>query len=259
VLENEPVSTGSEAADRYIAEGYDGVIGMSSKLAAIVCCRLLQMQKAFGVQGHVGEIGAFEGRFLIALAHALAPGEMALGMDHFQWPDAGVEARFEANCSRHGIGPDRRITWKVDVATLRPEALLARLPGEGEARKLRLLHIDGDHATTSLAHDLELGAAVMQPGGLLVLDDMLHPGYPLLMSVVQDFMRRRPEWVPLCLIDRESIFAATKLVLCRRDWFERYEAAMLEPFKAITWPMGATFEPHWCLVLSRDTRLAAIG
>jgi hypothetical protein len=24
------------------------------------------------------------------------------------------------------------------------------------------------------------------------------------------------------------------------------------------WPMGATFEPHWCLVLSLDTRLPAL-
>jgi hypothetical protein len=64
--------------------------------------------------------------------------------------------------------------------------------------------------------------------------------------------------VPLCIIDRESIVAATKFALCRREWFKRYEDVMLEAFKAQIWPLGADFEPHWCLVLSQDTRLADI-
>jgi len=52
--------------------------------------------------------------------------------------------------------------------------------------------------------------------------------------------------------------AATKFVLCQADWFKRYEAGLLEAYRANVWPLGADFEPHWCLVLSLDTRLAAI-
>ena len=52
--------------------------------------------------------------------------------------------------------------------------------------------------------------------------------------------------------------AATKFVLCRTDWFKRYEERLLEAYKDNVWPLGADFEPHWCLVLSLDTRLAAI-
>ena len=40
--------------------------------------------------------------------------------------------------------------------------------------------------------------------------------------------------------------------------FKRYEERMLEIFKSNVWPLGADFEPHWCLVLGLDTRLAAI-
>ena len=54
------------------------------------------------------------------------------------------------------------------------------------------------------------------------------------------------------------ITAATKFVLCQKDWFKRYEEVMLAAFKDQIWPMGADFEPHWCLVLSLDTSLAAI-
>ena len=67
-----------------------------------------------------------------------------------------------------------------------------------------------------------------------------------------------PDIVPLCVIDRETIVGATKFVLCQRAWFERYQTRMLEIFEAQLWPLGADFEPHWCLVLSQDTRLAEI-
>ena len=97
-------------------------------------------------------------------------------------------------------------------------------------------------------------------GGLIVLDDMLHPGYPTLVVAVLDYLQRHPEMTVLSVIDRESVTAAAKFVLCEQDWFKRYEAVLLEDYKANIWPMGATFEganfePHWCLVLSLDTEL----
>ena len=84
------------------------------------------------------------------------------------------------------------------------------------------------------------------------------PGYPTLMVAVQHWLETNPDWCPLAVLDRETIVAATKFVLCRRDMFKRYEARMLEVFKDNVWPLGADFEPHWCLVLGLDTRLAAI-
>jgi hypothetical protein len=59
----------------------------------------------------------------------------------------------------------------------------------------------------------------------------------------------------LCIIDRETVVAASKFVLCRAEWFKRYEEQVMVSFRDSIWPMGADFEPHWCLVLSRDTAL----
>jgi len=248
------VTSGIAAADRYIAHGYDSVVGMSSRFAAGICATLMRIQTNLGVNGHVAEIGAFEGRFFIALAHCLKAGEKALGMDLFTWPNPQVKDRFEANCSRHGVPAEKRITWAVNSNETMPDELRGKLGGGG----VRFFHIDGEHSRAALAKDLELATAVIEPGGLIVLDDMLHPGYPTLMVTVQQFLERHPEMTVLCIIDRETIVAATKFVLCRTDWFKRYEGVMLEQFKPWIWPLGADFEPHWCLVLSRDTRLAAI-
>jgi predicted O-methyltransferase YrrM len=248
-----PMTT-APAADAYLADGYGRVVGMSSRFAAGVCGRLLALQNEFGVTGHFAEIGAFEGRFLIAMAHCLAPGEKALGMDIFEWPNPEVLQRFEANCRRHGLGPDRVIPWKIDSGTTTASAVLAKLDGG----PIRMFHVDGEHSRSALAKDLELATEATSEGGLIVLDDMLHPGYPTLMVTVQTYLERHPEMTVLCIIDRETIVAATKFVLCRKDWFKRYEDRMLEVFKPWIWPLGADFEPHWCLVLSLDTELAAI-
>jgi predicted O-methyltransferase YrrM len=248
------VRSGIAAVDRYLDEGYATVVGMSSRFAAAICCALMRLQSERGVTGPVAEIGTFEGRFFIALAHALQPGETALGIDLFNWPNPQVIDRFEANCARHGVPADRRITWKADSRSMAPHEMLAKLGGQ----RVRLFHVDGEHSRAALARDLELATAVLAPEGVIVLDDMLHPGYPTLMVAVQDYLERHSEMCVLAIIDRETIVAATKFVLCRRDWFERYEAGLLETFKDNVWPLGADFEPHWCLVLSLDTRLAAI-
>lgn len=246
--------SGHPAVEAYLTAGYDRVVGMSSRFAAAICARLLRLQTENGVAGPIAEIGAFEGRFFIALAHALEPGEIALGIDIFEWPNPGVKDRFEANCLKHGIAPERRVTIKADAGAMSPAELIGHAGGE----KLRFIHIDGEHSRAALSKDLALATACLAEGGLIVLDDMLHPGYPTLMVAVQDYLAANPDIVPLCIIDRETIVGATKFVLCQRDWFERYQAVMLTIFKEQIWPLGADFEPHWCLVLSLDTRLAEI-
>lgn len=247
-------SPGHPNVAAYLADGYDSVVGMSSRFAAATCARLLRLQSEEGVAGPIAEIGAFEGRFFIALAHALEPAEIALGIDIFSWPNEQVKDRFEANCLKHGIGPERRVTVKGDSGAMSPTDLIGHAGGQ----RLRLVHIDGEHSRKALAKDLVLATACLAEGGLIVLDDMLHPGYPTLMVAVQEYLEANPDIVPLCIIDRETIVGATKFVLCQRAWFERYQVRMLEIFKDQIWPLGADFEPHWCLVLSQDTRLAEI-
>jgi hypothetical protein len=248
------VGSGIPAVDAYLDDGYDKVIGMSSRFAAAICCGLLRIQSELGVKGPVAEVGAFEGRFFIAMAKALGEGERALGIDVFEWPNAQVIDRFEANCVRHGVPLEKRLTWKADSNKMTPAELLAKVGGT----KVRLIHVDGEHSQAALTKDLDLATAVIGDGGVIVLDDMLHPGYPTLMVAVQAYLDRHAEMTVLCIIDRESIFAATKFILCQKAWFKKYEAGLLEAYRDNVWPMGANFEPHWCLVLSLDTRLAPL-
>ena len=63
---------------------------MSSRFAATICGHIIRRQSELGITGHFAEIGTFEGRFFIAMALGLAPGERALGIDTFNWPNDGL-------------------------------------------------------------------------------------------------------------------------------------------------------------------------
>ena len=62
-------------------------------------------------------------------------------------PIRGVKDRFEANCLKHGIAPERRRTIKGDAGAMAPADLLE---AHAAARRLRFIHIDGEHSRAAL-------------------------------------------------------------------------------------------------------------
>ncbi len=248
-----PIASGHPAVDRYLAEGYTEVPGMSSRFSAAICGHLLHRQSGLGIGGDVAEIGTFEGRFFIALALGLAEGEHAYGLDTFEWPDAGVLQRFRANCGRHGLASDRFSAVQRDsrdVADLRP--LLGAAP-------VRFFHIDGDHGFDSLAHDLKLAHEVLHAAGIICIDDMLHPEFPFLAVAVHDYLRAHSEMRLFCVIDREDIVAAAKFLICREDAVRLYEADLMASFRNVQYIMGGDALGHHCVVLTPQPKLAAIA
>src|SRR5262245_16855206 len=123
------IVSGHAAIDRYLADGYERVRGMSSRFAAAISGHVIRRQTELGIAGDIVEIGTFEGRFFIALALGLGPNESALGIDTFHWPDDGVLARLSDNCATHGLAPDRYSAWKADSRALTADALRERLTG----------------------------------------------------------------------------------------------------------------------------------
>ena len=247
-------NSGIATVDHYLEHGYDSVRGMSSRFSAAICAWLLEHQRKHGVRGPIAEIGTFEGRYFIALALALADDEKALGIDTFDWPNDRVEALFASHCAKHGVPSERVISWKSDSRSITPDALRAKL-GQGP---VRFFHIDGEHSPEALGHDLALATAVMHPQGLLCLDDMLHPGYPFLVTAVQRYLEANPDMRLMCVIDREDIVAAAKFLLCRIEAVPLYENALMERFKRQHFVLGGDALGHFCVVLTPAPRLAEV-
>lgn len=249
------IASGHPAIDRYLACHYETVRGMSSRFAAAICGHLILRQTEHGVGGDLAEIGTFEGRFFIAMALGLAAGERALGIDRFDWPDADIERRFHANCAAHGVERDRYISWKADSRTVTPEALREKLGG----RPVRFVHIDSHHSRDCLTSDLELVTPLLHRDGVICLDDMLHPGYPMVVSAVLDYFTRHAQMRLLCVIDREDIVAAPKFLICHEDARAFYEKDLLQAFSRFHFVLNADMETYFALVLTPHPRLAEVG
>jgi hypothetical protein len=249
--------SGNETVDRYIAEGYDSVRGMSSRFAATICAHVIRRQSEFGIKGHIAEIGTFEGRFFIAMALGLADGEHALGIDTFNWPNEGLLDLFHSHCARLGLPRERYTAIKTNVRDLGVEDIQEALGGRA-TDKVRFWHLDGDHARDQLILDLDLALATLHPQGIICLDDMLHPGYPLLVVAVHEWLERHPDWRVLAVIDREDIVAAAKFLLCHKDVVPLFEQDLMDTFKAQHWVLGSEWERYFCVVLTPKPRIAEV-
>ena len=123
---------------------------------------------------------------------------------------------------------------------------------------MRFWHLDGDHSRAQLLADLALAEATLHPQGIICLDDMLHPGYPLLVVAVHEWLERHPDWRVLCVIDREDIVAAAKFLLCHKDVVPLFEQDLMETFKAQHWVLGSEWERYFCVVLTPKPRIAEV-
>lgn len=245
--------SGHAAVDAYLARGYGRIRGMSSRFAAGICAWLIGHQTEAGVTGGVAEIGAFEGRFLFALAMALPAQERAIGIDSFDWPSPAVQDRFNAHAARLGLA-GRVAGWKADSRSIAALALIERLGG----KPARFIHIDGEHSPEALTSDLALAAACLHPQGLICLDDMLHPAYPFLAGAVETFLRAHPEWRLMAVLDREDIVAAAKFLLCRIEAVPLYEGPLMATFPQHHFVLGGDALGHHCVVLTAKPRLARV-
>lgn len=246
--------TGNARLDAYLARGYAEVRGMSSGFAASIAGHLIRRQAEMGISGHLAEIGTFEGRFFIAMALGLQPGEHAIGVDVFTWPSEKVLDHLHGHCRRFGLDPGAYTAIKGNTRDMTGADLLA--PAGGGT--IRFFHIDGEHDDTNVTQDLDLAAPLMHRHGLICLDDMLHPGYPELTDSVHRWLRTHPEWRVLAIVDREDIVAAAKYVLCRIGSVDKYEKDLLGHFAKQVFPMGADVVGHFTMVLTPNPRLAVV-
>ena len=255
------LSTGNAKLDHYLATGYERVRGMSSGFAASISGHMIRCQSEMGIKGHIAEIGTFEGRFFIALAHGLAPREHAIGIDIFTWPSEKVLANLHENCRAHGLTSAEYTAIKGSTADMTSADVMAPVKGRADidgTLPIRFFHIDGQHDEENLTKDLALALPLMHEHGLIVLDDMLHPSYPGLVETVHKWLRAHREWVCLAIIDREDIVAAAKYVLVRESSLHLYEQDLLTRFAPQVFPMGSDVEGHFTVVLTPNPRLAEV-
>ena len=137
---------------------------------------LNQGQLDRGITGNLLEIGVHHGRTFILLALMARKGEQSFAIDLFEdqvrnldRSGKGDSTAFAANMRRHA--PEA--TYQVVMG----DSLFLNFEVVG-VTGLRFVHIDGAHYVDAVVSDLVKAQQHVVPGGIVVVDDFLHSGFP---------------------------------------------------------------------------------
>ena len=209
-----------------------------------------------GVGGALAEIGTFEGRFFIAMALGLAAGETALGIDRFDWPDAGVERRFLANCAAHGVARDRFVAWKADSR----EIGAAEFGGKLGQKPLRFCAYRQPSTRDCLTQRSRTGASAAactshrlprRHAASRLSDDGVARAF--------DYLTRHPEMRALVGRRPRGHRGGGEIpALPRPRRSRRYQQDLMAAFARFQYTLGADMESYLALVLTPNPRLAEV-
>jgi hypothetical protein len=171
----------TERIERYLREGFPSLWAQSYQESVLTVLEIDRALFAAGVDGGVGEVGVLQGSFFIALHNLMPDDAMSVAIDCFDLPDyapldltgtgyaRATKNDFLANLSRYAHRPEALHLLECDSGTLGPVDYAAA------GRLLKMFCVDGLHTYGHTLHDLHMGAALLAPGGVLILDD--YPGW----------------------------------------------------------------------------------
>jgi hypothetical protein len=170
--------------------------GWFSRDAAGLFGLLDKAQREADVHGDLFEVGAHHGKSTVMLGAMTRPDE-SLGV-------CDIFGNQGANVSGSGSG-DREI-FERNMRRLVPSAkvsiyekLSTDLTPEEIGGPYRFFHVDGGHRADEALRDLQLAASVLDPRGVIVLDDPFRPEWPGVTEALLDFLREHGEFVPVAL------------------------------------------------------------
>lgn len=111
--------------------------------------------------GNVLEVGTYEGRAACHLLYAYPDIHIDVIDNFVDTYNEGFEARFDSNIAEY----EGRFTKIIGDSKTELPRLLA------EGKKYKFIYIDGDHSYEGVKPDLETCWELLEPGGLLFLDD----------------------------------------------------------------------------------------
>lgn len=163
--------------------------------AALLTAHLGAAQRACGLRGPALEIGVFKGKYLALLYELSREDEPVVGVDLFIGAEdkAAVAESVRANIAA-ACGEASRLRLLVaDTMDL----TAAQLREAGGAEAFRMISIDAGHTRELVLHDMEVAGPLLQPGGIMALDDFYNHTTPGVTEGISEyFFRARPRLAP---------------------------------------------------------------
>jgi Methyltransferase domain len=178
---------------RYRAGGFHSVQGWGiNETLFDIFVHLNDFHMTNNLEGPLCEIGVHHGRTLILLGLMKRQHEKAVGIDLFesgqaQNLDASGKGSIEAarrNLAEHapGVNFDLIAASSFDLTTDQRNLM----------QGCRFMHIDGGHFTEVVLNDIALTQSVLGLGGVIVIDDYWHSGFPEVQEAVHRYFWTSP-------------------------------------------------------------------
>jgi SAM-dependent methyltransferase len=188
-----------------------------------------ETQNSVGITGHIGEIGVFHGKLLIALAHLAQPGSKVTAIDVFDDQSknidgAGVGSLEQLMSNIQAYGPQSNLDYafiKADSAALNSADIVNLAQDRGP---FRLFSVDGCHTAQHTLTDLLTAQDCLAPGGVIMLDDMFQPHWPGVTEAVGLFYSR---YVPRV---KPFLYCAHKMFFVGHGWHAHLLRVWTEQF-----------------------------
>jgi predicted O-methyltransferase YrrM len=234
------------ALDDYVRRAMLEIDGWGVDLYLAPILRAIdRFQKLNGISGNLFELGVHHGRCAVLLALMARADETAVFLDLFERQAENIDA--SGRGSREIV--ERNLeTWAVGrrVEIIQANSLeldFGVVPGLKAG--VRLAHIDGGHYREIVLNDLAKTEAVLVDGGVVIVDDFLHAGFPEVKQGCLEYLQRgATRLVPIAA-------GYNKLVMAARGGHEQLYG-FLERFGETSGQYGGH---GWVL----DTKVVRIG
>jgi hypothetical protein len=141
--------------------------------------RFNEYHRARKIYGNLFEIGVHHGRTSVLLALMSTQGEVSVFVDLFEGRQAenldasgaGNRHIFEANLVKWAPGRAARVLQENSIE-------LDFHSVEELKEGIRFAHIDGAHYRSAVLNDIGKTRSVLMEGGIVVVDDFMHTGFP---------------------------------------------------------------------------------
>ncbi len=213
----EPVISGefSLSDAEFYRQHVSRIPGWLEEYTAYRTMDLLEWQQQRNMVGPLLEIGVFAGRyFSILMRSAAATGDIALGVDTFQYSELkGVVGYHLAplapieRVAKFHTGPSTEITG-IDAIEM--------LGGQ----KPRFVSVDGSHELHDVFSDLRLTEEILSPKGIVAVDDYLNPLTLGVNQAVNLFFTQPRNLVPFAYIFNKLFLARLPHAASAKDFLE---------------------------------------
>jgi len=238
----------------YVSQN-ERIVGIIRPISAFIANVVAAAQLREGLRGGVGEIGAFQGKFTLALLLSARHEELAKG-----WfiADAFEELHDVGGNPAGGVGCEA--CFRNQITKYAGQEILGTLElYKGDNRKLRgkdipevitpirIFSVDGDHSYDGTMIDICVVVKRLIPGGIIILDDIHNTDWPEVLAAWKQYVKNPAacdDYAESGAAQRLEPFAAVgnKLYATtigvsphpRHYWADKWSKAILDADEGIT-------------------------